>query len=375
LDISGNAQFPNYLTTGTLLTTFSTSAALNTTYNTSNSVRIYSNTTAQSTGIGISMYNAYTGGNGSNTCFGNNALSTTLTNISTYTGFGYSVLSAGETTQRSFFGSFIKPASSSSVSLFGSYINVENSSPSTAIFGAFCLYKKTSNSSGFQTLFGYAAGYNSNTAAYSTYAGYQAGQYDITGLFNTYVGTNTGQIVSNTFTLQRSTAIGNSAKIDVSNQIVFGTTSERLYVPGSYVGIGKFLPGQGYRLDVSGNMRISTGGLFVSGTGTFTSRTTWSDYRIKENVVPLSEKYTINNLNPVGYYNQLSSKQDIGFIAHEVQEVFPDLVVGDKDAENYQTINYIPMFALLVKEVKEMKREIEELRKKLYDSGADGGGT
>jgi hypothetical protein len=31
------------------------------------------------------------------------------------------------------------------------------------------------------------------------------------------------------------------------------------------------------------------------------------------------------------------------------------------------------MFALLVKEVKEMKREIEELRKKLYDSG--GGGT
>jgi hypothetical protein len=29
------------------------------------------------------------------------------------------------------------------------------------------------------------------------------------------------------------------------------------------------------------------------------------------------------------------------------------------------------MFALLVKEVKEMKREIEELRKKLYDAGGE----
>jgi hypothetical protein len=47
--------------------------------------------------------------------------------------------------------------------------------------------------------------------------------------------------------------------------------------------------------------------------------------------------------------------------------VFPNLVVGNKDDEHYQSIHYTPMFALLVNEVKEMKREIAELRKKLYE--------
>jgi hypothetical protein len=66
------------------------------------------------------------------------------------------------------------------------------------------------------------------------------------------------------------------------------------------------------------------------------------------------------------YYNKLLNKNEYGFIAHEFQEVFPDLVIGNKDAEQFQTIHYTPLFALLVKEVKEMKREIAELREKLY---------
>jgi hypothetical protein len=65
------------------------------------------------------------------------------------------------------------------------------------------------------------------------------------------------------------------------------------------------------------------------------------------------------------YYNTLLKKSEYGFIAHEVQEIFPDIVVGNKDAEQYQTINYIPMFALLVKELKELKREVLELKAKL----------
>jgi len=70
----------------------------------------------------------------------------------------------------------------------------------------------------------------------------------------------------------------------------------------------------------------------------------------------------VNKLNPVSYYNKLSSTQDIGFIAHEVQEEFPELVAGEKDGESNQALNYMGLIPILVKEVKELKRREETLK-------------
>ena len=83
--------------------------------------------------------------------------------------------------------------------------------------------------------------------------------------------------------------------------------------------------------------------------------------------MPYEDLPSIESLRPVLYYNKLLNKTEYGFIAHEVQEVFPELVVGAKDAENYQTINYTPMFALLVNELKQMKQEINSLRNEISD--------
>jgi ABC-type Fe3+-citrate transport system substrate-binding protein len=62
---------------------------------------------------------------------------------------------------------------------------------------------------------------------------------------------------------------------------------------------------------------------------------------------------------------------DMGFIAHEVQEIFPFLVSGEKDGDVYQSLNYNGLIALLVKEIKTMKErlykteeEIEKLKRK-----------
>jgi ABC-type Fe3+-citrate transport system substrate-binding protein len=71
------------------------------------------------------------------------------------------------------------------------------------------------------------------------------------------------------------------------------------------------------------------------------------------------------------YYNKLLQKHEYGFIAHEVQEIFPDIVVGNKDEDQYQTINYTSMLPLIVKEIKEMKREISELKEKLRIHGIE----
>jgi hypothetical protein len=134
------------------------------------------------------------------------------------------------------------------------------------------------------------------------------------------------------------------------------TSTTNIYYANGTVGVGLATPDISYALDVSGI--IKTVGI-----------NNVSDYRIKDNIMSLAGSQSIpalDRLRPVMYYNKLLNKNEYGFIAHEVQEVFPELVVGNKDAEQYQTINYTPLFALLVKEVKEMKREIAELREKLY---------
>jgi hypothetical protein len=156
---------------------------------------------------------------------------------------------------------------------------------------------------------------------------------------------------------------GSTGSTGAASPWAFTTSTTNIYYANGSVGIGLTAPDTGYALDVSGVIKT----LGINNV---------SDYRIKDNITSLSSTPnipTLDGLRPVMYYNKLLHKHEYGFIAHEVQEVFPDLVVGNKDAENYQTINYIPMFALLVKEVKEMKREIEELRKKLYDSSSGGG--
>ncbi len=102
-----------------------------------------------------------------------------------------------------------------------------------------------------------------------------------------------------------------------------------------------------------------------SGIVTASSFTSTSDYRIKENVIPLDNSFVVDNLIPVTYKNIKTEKQDIGFIAHELQEQFPYLVTGIKDGEQLQTVNYIGLIGLLVKEIQDLKKETKDLNKEL----------
>jgi hypothetical protein len=73
---------------------------------------------------------------------------------------------------------------------------------------------------------------------------------------------------------------------------------------------------------------------------------------------------TVDDLRPVRYYNKLNNKREYGFIAHEMQQVIPEIVDGDKDGEEYQSIAYTSLIAILVKEIKGLKDEIRELKNK-----------
>jgi hypothetical protein len=83
-----------------------------------------------------------------------------------------------------------------------------------------------------------------------------------------------------------------------------------------------------------------------------------SDYRTKENVKELDiSSYNVDNLYPVIYDDKTSKMKNIGLIAHELQEHYPFLVDGEKDGEKTQSVNYIGLIGVLIKEIQELKKE------------------
>jgi hypothetical protein len=62
----------------------------------------------------------------------------------------------------------------------------------------------------------------------------------------------------------------------------------------------------------------------------------------------------------VKYKQTQTGKNDLGFLAHELQEHYPELVEGEKDGIKMQSVNYIGMLPILINEVQQLKRKIAE---------------
>lgn len=70
-------------------------------------------------------------------------------------------------------------------------------------------------------------------------------------------------------------------------------------------------------------------------TSNTTQYVTSSDYRLKENVQPMGSALAkVQALKPVTYTWKSTGEASQGFIAHELAEVCPDAVSGEKDAIN-----------------------------------------
>ena len=57
----------------------------------------------------------------------------------------------------------------------------------------------------------------------------------------------------------------------------------------------------------------------------------------------------------------------MGFIAHEVQEHFPNAVRGEKDGEDMQSVNYIEFVPLLVKELQDSKQRENNMQSRINE--------
>ena len=122
------------------------------------------------------------------------------------------------------------------------------------------------------------------------------------------------------------------------------------------VGIG-MTPSEssGYKLEVAGNLKC-TNLQCVSVTQT-------SDARYKKNIENIGDALDdINKLNPVSYLllNQESAdRKSYGFIAQELKDIFPEVVVEPSDDNDMYGINYTSIIPLLTKSIQELTKKIE----------------
>lgn len=112
----------------------------------------------------------------------------------------------------------------------------------------------------------------------------------------------------------------------------------------------------------------------ISVTTTGTTYNTTSDYRLKENIEPLpSVLEALAALKPCSFNFKLEPDSRVmGFIAHELAEIVPAAVTGEKDevdpetgAPIYQGVDLSKLVPLLVAALQELTTEVAMLKAKL----------
>jgi len=177
--------------------------------------------------------------------------------------------------------------------------------------------------------------------------------------------------------------IGNG-NLSVSGNVGIGTTSptQKLHVVGRVASTA----GNGFQIinsygspwlsDFYGSFTTSSplyvGGPY-SGQACYASAfNITSDYRLKENEVPLTEASSrIKKLKPIRF-NYISSENTVdGFLAHEVGEVIPEAVTGEKDAvredgsDELQGLDLSKIVPLLTAALQETITKIEQLEQRI----------
>lgn len=110
------------------------------------------------------------------------------------------------------------------------------------------------------------------------------------------------------------------------------------------------------------------------GTTSAVTYSSTSDYRLKENVMPMTNGLDkVSRLKPVTYTWKQGGESAEGFIAHELAEVCPDAVVGTKDQvetyidedgneqtrPKYQSIDTSFLVATLTAAIQELNAKVE----------------
>jgi hypothetical protein len=168
-------------------------------------------------------------------------------------------------------------------------------------------------------------------------------------------------------------------RIDSSGALLMGTTSqitstseEVLHIENGD-GVGQIVlnntrsSGNQYMIQIR---RLGTLVGSIQATTTATSYVTSSDYRLKENLDYTWDATTrLKQLKPARFNFKSDETNTLvdGFLAHEVSDIVPEAITGEKDAVDsegnpeYQGIDQSKLVPLLVKTIQELEARITTL--------------
>jgi len=169
--------------------------------------------------------------------------------------------------------------------------------------------------------------------------------------------------------------------LDASGNLLVGTTSQ-LQAQNSRINFaGDFYNLNGVSLKTtnggSGSQFIGfinesgavIGSVNRNGATNAVNYNTSSDYRLKESVAPLNGGLArVNSLKPSTYKWKSNGSEGEGFLAHELAEVIPFAVTGDKDAVHKdgsiksQGIDMSRIVPILVAAIQELTAEVNALK-------------
>jgi hypothetical protein len=93
-----------------------------------------------------------------------------------------------------------------------------------------------------------------------------------------------------------------------------------------------------------------------------------SDYRLKEDFKDFTAIDVLTKVKLYDFKWKAEQTRDYGVIAHELQEIMPNMVTGEKDALDHegriapQGVDYIRFVPVLIKAIQEQQKQIEELK-------------
>jgi len=162
------------------------------------------------------------------------------------------------------------------------------------------------------------------------------------------------------------------ANLSSNGNVVSGnfTVGGSLYVPSAIYHTGdtntymQFHAADQWRVVTGGVERLEANNTQVSVTGNFVASgnvTAYSDERLKTNIETIPNALEkVNALRGVTF--DKDGERGLGVIAQEVEKVLPEVVL---EGEEYKSVAYGNIVGVLIEAVKELTKEVEDLKKQL----------
>ena len=168
-------------------------------------------------------------------------------------------------------------------------------------------------------------------------------------------------------------------RIDSSGNLLVGTTALNPSANGLSYDQGNGIVRTGHASGTASGTAYSVFVFNGGAIGTITQNgttavayNTSSDYRLKENIAPMTGALAkVSALKPCTYTWKADGSDGQGFIAHELQEICPDAVTGEKDAINEdgsikaQGIDTSFLVATLTAAIQEQQAIITDLKARI----------